>query len=154
MDYAYQHVNDARDRIVTSPQDWPTAIELRKQFQEHLALVSEALRAIEWVDSGDSGVEVEEAAIRACLVTEDELRAKIAQCDSMLARLDEIEQQAAAALARNEVLQQQLKNAWHGRRERISIAAMQAMLQAGSYRPTLAHEAVQMADAMIKELQE
>lgn len=38
----------------------------RKTFREHLGRVAEALKAIEWVDSGDSGCDVEEKAIAAC----------------------------------------------------------------------------------------
>lgn len=42
---------------------------LRKLLAHHLDAVAEAMRAIEWTDSGDSGYEDEEAAIRAVIGT-------------------------------------------------------------------------------------
>lgn len=49
----------------------------RRAFRQHLALVAKALRAIEWVDSGDSGPGDENAAIRACLAPGAVLEAAI-----------------------------------------------------------------------------
>ena len=47
------------------------ALELRQQFAAHLDKVAEAMRAIEWTDSGDSNVDDEAVAIRACLTDWD-----------------------------------------------------------------------------------
>jgi hypothetical protein len=60
MDYAFLRVYEACERIK------PTT-ERRRAVIEHLRLVAEALRAIEWVDSGDSGPEYEEDAITGCI---------------------------------------------------------------------------------------
>lgn len=43
------------------------ALHLRKKFAAHLRLVAEAMRAIEWTDSGDSGLGDERKAIADCL---------------------------------------------------------------------------------------
>lgn len=58
MDYLYQKVLDA---------EFAADTPLRKAFRDHLAYVAAALKAIEWHDSGDSGPEQEEVAIRLCL---------------------------------------------------------------------------------------
>jgi hypothetical protein len=58
MQYLYSLVRDADFRLDTP---------LRRAFHRHLQLVAEALHAIEWVDSGDSGPGDEEAAILACI---------------------------------------------------------------------------------------
>lgn len=42
---------------------------LRKMLAHHLDAVAEAMKAVEWTDSGDSGYEDEEAAIRAVIGT-------------------------------------------------------------------------------------
>lgn len=61
-DYAYRKVQDFADELrdqATNP--------LRAAFAEHLALISKAMRDIEWVDSGDCGSGDEDDAIRAVL---------------------------------------------------------------------------------------
>lgn len=40
---------------------------LRRAFGEYVAKVAEALKDVEWCDSGDSGPECEIESIRACL---------------------------------------------------------------------------------------
>lgn len=57
MNYLYSKVADAEFKPDTT---------LRRAFKEHLKLVSVALRAIEWNDSGD-GDSSEDEAIEACL---------------------------------------------------------------------------------------
>lgn len=49
----------------------------RRAFAEHLVLVAEALRAIEWVDSGDGADEVE--AILACIRPDGVLAAAVTE---------------------------------------------------------------------------
>lgn len=61
-DYAYSRVQDFVDRLVTRER---TAV--RKAFRVHLVAVAEAMRAIEWEDSGDTGPERTEQAIRRAL---------------------------------------------------------------------------------------
>lgn len=58
MDYLYSRVRYA---------EFTTETPERKAFAEHLQLVADALRAIEWVDSGDWGPGDENEPIRACL---------------------------------------------------------------------------------------
>lgn len=61
-DYAYSRVQDFVDQLVTRER---TAA--RKAFRVHLVAVAEAMRAIEWEDSGDTGPERTEEAIRRAL---------------------------------------------------------------------------------------
>ena len=51
----------------------------RRAFAEHLVLVAEALRAIEYVDSGDSGPGDEDEAILECIRPADVLAAAVAE---------------------------------------------------------------------------
>ena len=61
-DYAYSTVNQfASDLRLSTP--------LRKAFKKHLRLVAEAMRAIEWVDSGDCSEPHGDKAIRKVLAT-------------------------------------------------------------------------------------
>ena len=59
-DYAYQKVDSMADELLASVDP------IRAAFAEHLKLVSRAMYAIEWVDSGDNAPGYEIAAIRAC----------------------------------------------------------------------------------------
>lgn len=59
MDYLYSRVEDASFRLDTTE---------RRAFHRHLQAVAEALRAIEWNDSGDGDPD-ESAKIQACLST-------------------------------------------------------------------------------------
>lgn len=67
MEYLYSKIADAKF-IVNSP--------LRRAFYNHLQLVSEACRAIEWNDSGD-GADNEDDAIRLCLREDASLKEAI-----------------------------------------------------------------------------
>lgn len=67
MNYLYRKVLDA---------DFSEDTPLRKAFKRHLVLIAEALRAIEWNDSGD-GDEREEERIRACVAPGSVLEACI-----------------------------------------------------------------------------
>lgn len=59
-DYAYLKVQDVAEHILPNT---PARID----FIIHLHLVAEALRSIEWIDSGDSAPGSDEADIRRCL---------------------------------------------------------------------------------------
>ncbi len=60
--YAFQRIDDfADDMLARNPTPE------RRAFAKHLRKVALAMRAIEWVDSGDSAPGDENAAIRACL---------------------------------------------------------------------------------------
>lgn len=61
--YIYSRVRDAAERLQAEPSP------LRQEFGRHLALVATALRAVEWLDSGDYGEEHEDE-IRPCLSPE------------------------------------------------------------------------------------
>jgi hypothetical protein len=76
MDYLYARVKEVTFRQTTV---------LRRAFLAHLSLVAEALRAIEWNDSGD-GDDDEEKNIRACLAPGTELGQAIK--DAMAARVE------------------------------------------------------------------
>lgn len=59
MDYAYLKVYEAAERIDAKTDD-------RARLREHLRKVAEALRCIEWTDSGDGNFQDENEAIRKC----------------------------------------------------------------------------------------
>ena len=80
MDYLCYQVEDANFDEYTP---------LRKAFRQHLGLVAEALRAVEWVDSGDWGPGDEDAAIRAVISREDELSAAMKGVEENMAALIE-----------------------------------------------------------------
>lgn len=60
MDYAFLKVLDVAERMMPSTP-------ARQAFILHLHLVAEALRSIEWVDSGDMAPGDEDDDIRKCL---------------------------------------------------------------------------------------
>lgn len=62
-DYLYGRVRDAAERLQAEPS------ALRQDLGRHVALVATALRAVEWLDSGDYGEEHEDE-IRPCLSPE------------------------------------------------------------------------------------
>lgn len=76
-DYAFQKINDFAEalegeRQIDDCRPWPDDIDaenraLRKAFAAHLRLVSDAMKAIEWVDSSDCSPPHEMEAIRAVL---------------------------------------------------------------------------------------
>jgi hypothetical protein len=74
MDYLYSKVEYA---------EFKTDTVLRKAFRKHLLLVSEALRSIEWNDSGD-GCSREEERIRACLAEGAVIDAAIEEAKEVL----------------------------------------------------------------------
>ena len=60
-DYAYSMVNQfASDLRLSTP--------LRKAFKKHLKRVAEAMKAVEWVDSGDCSEPHGDKAIRKVLI--------------------------------------------------------------------------------------
>lgn len=75
--YAFQNINDFVDalegeRQIDDCRPWPDDIDaenraLRKAFAAHLRKVSDAMKAIEWVDSSDCSPPHEMVAIRAVL---------------------------------------------------------------------------------------
>jgi len=76
MNYLYRRVEDAADDIEAGREPWeryeddnePRDVDPKRlAFAAHLRLVAEALRAIEWVDSGDCVPGDEHDAIDACL---------------------------------------------------------------------------------------
>ena len=58
MDYLYRKIQDAEFELNTSE---------RIAFKQHLQLVAEACKAIEWVDSGDNSEGSEIEAIVDCI---------------------------------------------------------------------------------------
>jgi hypothetical protein len=73
MDYLYLRVKD-----VTFATHSPE----RKAFRKHLMLVANALRSIEWNDSGD-GDDAEDANIMACISRADVLSALIDEASKL-----------------------------------------------------------------------
>ena len=66
---------------------FPTNTPERRAFRQHLVKVAKALHDIEWVDSGDYGTGDENAAIRACLSSEQLLESVIEQAEEALQNL-------------------------------------------------------------------
>jgi len=60
-DHSYMRVQDLAERMKSCKEP------LRRAFAMHLYNVAEALRAVEWVDSGDSAQGSERAAIKKVL---------------------------------------------------------------------------------------
>lgn len=80
MDYAYRHVEGAVDRIRGNTPE-------RAAFRAHLTLVARAMKAIEWVDSGDTAQGSEVAAIMACISRADVVGAAVERAEVALADL-------------------------------------------------------------------
>ena len=74
MNYLYSRVEYA---------EFKTDTVLRKTFRKHLLLVAEALRSLEWNDSGD-GCSREEERIRACLAGGAVLDAAVEEAKDVL----------------------------------------------------------------------
>ena len=72
MNYLYSLVEGAEFKLNT--------IE-RLAFKAHLERVAKALKAIEWVDSGDCSAGSENAAILECISSTDCLAAAISQAE-------------------------------------------------------------------------
>lgn len=83
-DYLYAKVDEAASQIVGRE-----ASTLRRAFAEHLKLVSAALHAIEWNDSGD-GAPDESKLIQACLPKGAELKQAIADAKVARTALDSV----------------------------------------------------------------
>jgi hypothetical protein len=66
----------------------------REAFRKLLYRVSDAMRAVEWHDSGDSGEDEELAAIRECLSAEAVLAEAVVQAESAAAKLAELLREA------------------------------------------------------------
>lgn len=81
-DYAFRHVEsmacDERQRRTP----------LRRAFAAHLQLVAEAMRAVEWVDSGDNGLGDEDELIRKVLAPGAELAEAIRMAEDARAALE------------------------------------------------------------------
>ena len=73
-DYAYTRVNDMVDKLETS--EYSPQTPLRIAFRGLLERVAVAMKAVEWVDSGDCSEGDEDAAIRACFDYHPDLGAK------------------------------------------------------------------------------
>ncbi len=80
MGYLYSKVDDAEFRLDTP---------LRRAFKEHLKLVSVALRAIEWNDSGD-GDSSEDDAIKACLPDDTRLKQAASEAKATVTELSKV----------------------------------------------------------------
>lgn len=78
MDYLYRRVEDARFLCHT--------VE-RRAFRVHLEHVAKALRAIEWVDSGDNGEGSETESIRMCISQADVLVQAVVDAEGVSATL-------------------------------------------------------------------
>jgi hypothetical protein len=75
-DYAYIRIQDFAESLrLNGTRLSPEALTARQEFKAHLLLVAEAMRAIEWVDSGDYGAGEEIKAIRAALDSVGDLKA-------------------------------------------------------------------------------
>lgn len=88
-DYVFSRIDDAA-REVAIRYNTP----LRRAFAKHLHLVAEAMKAVEWVDSGDCHDGDEDDAIHACLApgaeveaAKEELQRVMVEATKLLARL-------------------------------------------------------------------
>lgn len=73
-DYAYSKVREFGERLTDGetqegykPEISSEALALRQRFAAICLLVAEAMKAVEWEDSGDSGPEDTKTAIEAVL---------------------------------------------------------------------------------------
>ncbi len=78
MGYLCYRVEEARF-VESTPE--------RKAFRAHLIKVAAALKAIEWVDSGDTAEGDEHDAIMACITPTDVLEDAIKEAEDVLAAL-------------------------------------------------------------------
>lgn len=76
LEYIYNRVGDAAESI-SNRSDSP----LHRAFAVHLHKVATALHELEWVFSFDKSPGDEDAAIRACLPADAELRQAIADAE-------------------------------------------------------------------------
>lgn len=80
MDHLYAKIDTATFRLSTTR---------RRAFKAHLQKVSEALRAIEWEDSGDSGEEETEKAIKAVLTPGHVLEQLVSDANQVVADIND-----------------------------------------------------------------
>jgi len=80
MEYLYARLEDAR---------FDTYSPERKAFRKHIFLVAEALKSIEWNDSGD-GDDDEVSNIMACISKTDVLEAVLEDARRVQRELDKI----------------------------------------------------------------
>ena len=78
MEHLYWKVAEAR---------FEESTHLRRALRKHLQKVSEALKAIEWVDSGDSCAGDEDEAIRACFGGTEELQQLLSEARELQVKL-------------------------------------------------------------------
>lgn len=85
--YLYSRIEDASHQVDSRGR---TTSPLRAAFAQHLLLVAEAMRMVEWVDSGDYSPGDENDAIRACLSPGAELEAATADLCRAMANAEKI----------------------------------------------------------------
>lgn len=93
-DYAYTHVNDFADALREEGSCSAARPALRRAFREHLRMVADAMRAIEWNDSGD-GASRETELLEAIVSPGSELASALSEACVARERLE-----AAIARAR------------------------------------------------------
>lgn len=71
-DYAYRQIEMLADNISYKGDCSAASETLRKKFVEHLKLVAEVARAIEWNDSGDGDSEEVELILRCLKLSEND----------------------------------------------------------------------------------
>ena len=86
-DYFYCKIDEFIGDIMIRSSGIDGMRPLRRAFTDHLAKVSAAAKAVEWVDSSDWGVEREEEAIRALLGDGVELAVVIERAQALHAEL-------------------------------------------------------------------
>ena len=86
-DYAYTHVNDFADAMREEGSCSAARPALRRAFREHLRLISDAMRAIEWNDSGD-GADRETKLLETIVSPEAELASALSEACVARERLE------------------------------------------------------------------
>ena len=88
-DYAYSKLQDFIERMKTSGCCHAAPPAVRQAFKEHLLKVSEAMKAIEWNDSGDGNSD-EEELIMKCISNTDVLQSAIDDAKSSFEQFKKI----------------------------------------------------------------
>ena len=83
-DYAYCKLTEPIEKLTRERS------ALRRAFGKHLQLVSDALYAIEWVDSGDYADGDDIPKIKECLSKSDELRELLIDAKEIKEQLEEL----------------------------------------------------------------
>lgn len=84
-DYLYGRVQDAA-RILSRK----TQPDYRRAFGSLLMKVSEALHAVEWVDSGDYGEHDDKEKIMECISSQDVLNVSVEHAETVIKELEEL----------------------------------------------------------------